>query len=260
MEERKQTCLMHAVIFFLYGGFVHVLFFAILVRRAYAKGPRPPFVSNPLIYTIVALAGGLSVTWLMLRLLEAKPASESFRRLRVLLRGCLYGVAATILTVAGASLAGGIIYSAHLSQSVWLSPFIYFMGSMEIGTYALGEATTILPVAFLYGAIGGVYVLALPVGQLPIPESKPRSRDREQLSVIFGILGLLFVLIPLVGLILGVLAIVFGVRAGREKGIGASARTTLAKIGIFMGSLTVFFYVFSFGVYAAALLGWLGNR
>ena len=259
-EDSRRSLLDHATVFFLYGAIVHLFLFRLAVRHAYLSRPEPSFTHDPLVYAIVVLTGGASVTWLMLTLLQTVRPHDNIHRLRAVLRGGFFGIAATVLTFAGSSLLGAALFSVRISDKQWLRPILFILGTTEIGTYAMAEAITIIPYAFLYGALGGVYVVVFSGKPSANAALMRNPLEYQKLSVTFGILGLLFVLIPFVGFILAGLAILFGIRARREKGITGSTPTTQATLGIILGSLCAGFWVFSVAVYIAATYGWLGNR
>ena len=259
MELLSRKLIVHAIVFFLYGALVHLLLLRVYARHAYAEKSKPEFLSDPSIYATVAFMGGLCVATLFFLLLKSALSSEHVRVVWFVGRAGGFGIVATILTVAGSSVAGAAMLTGHLTANVLLKPWLFAFSTMSIGTYAMGAAVASAPFAFLYGAIGGVYALVLS-RQLkqPVKSEGEQPLAPGTLSLVFGILGLFFVFIPFVGLILGVLAVLYGFRSGAWKQvIDARANPFFAKTGTVIGVLCIFYWAISVAVYIAAGFGWL---
>jgi hypothetical protein len=259
MEPQNRNLVLHGIIFFCYGALVHLLLLKLYVHRAYAARSMPSFVHAPLLSVIVACTGGLSVGWLMLSLLEWARSCGRGRALRILLRGGFYGLAATILAVAASSILGSLFLSTRLTSHNWLRPLMFLLAATDVSTYAMGAALASVPYAFLFGVLGGAYVLALPRREIPGLEPAKQFRDKAKASAILGTLSLIFALVPLLGVALGAAAIFYGIRALRESRGESSGKMVLAKAGVAAGGLCVFFGLFSLVVYMAASYGWFGN-
>lgn len=260
MEAQNRNLVLHRIIFFSYGALVHLLLLKLYVHHAYAARSIPSFVHDPLLSVIVTFTGGLSVAWLMLGLLDRVRSRGKVRPLRILLRGGFYGVAATFLAVAASSILGSVFLSIRLTSHNWLRPLMFLLAAMDVSTYAMGAALASVPYAFLCGVLGGAYVLALPRREIPGLEPAKQFRDKAKMSATFGVLSLIFALVPFLGVALGAAAIFYGIRALRESRGETSGKIILARAGVAMGGLCVFFWLFSLVVYVAASYGWFGNQ
>jgi hypothetical protein len=260
MEGQNRNLILHGIIFFCYGALVHLMLLKLYVRHAYAARSIPSFVHAPLLLVIVASTGGLSVAWLMLSMLERVQTRGKVRPLHILLRGGFYGVAATFLAVAASSILGSVSLSLRLTSHNWLRPLMFLLAALDVSTYAMGAALASVPYAFLSGVLGGAYVLAVSRREVPRLEPANQLRDKAKMSTTFGILSLIFALVPFLGAALGAAAIFYGIKALRESRGETSGKMVLAKAGVAMGGLCVFFWLFSLAVYVAASYGWFGNQ
>jgi hypothetical protein len=257
VSPQHQKRVRQGCIFFSYGALVHALMLKIYLDHAYQRPATPGFASNPITYAILGIAGGISVAWFMLRLLEIALASQRAHPIRVLGRGGLYGIAATMVAVPSASLLASLLLGFRLSSRAWQGPLFSVLLMSEIGTYAMGLALFSAPYAFAYGSFGAAYVLLIRRYETALPESTDPLRNTGKLSLTLGVLSLALVFIPPVGLVLGGLAIFHGLRTRKQDYGQALARPTSAKVGAALGALCVLFWLFALGVYIAAGHGWL---
>src|SRR6266849_1847574 len=118
MDNGSRKRLVWACSLFLYGALVHLLLLKRYEYRSHWRGVTPPpFITHPLTYIGVALTGGTSVSWFMLRLLRRVRELGNVRPWRVLLRAGLYGICATILALAVFFFLASIVLSQRTASS-----------------------------------------------------------------------------------------------------------------------------------------------
>jgi hypothetical protein len=244
-------------IFFLYGASVHLLLMKMYIKYAYTAQNANP-LDRPWAYVAMALLGGFSVAWFMIRMSSEIGHRHERSILMTLMRGGLTGIPATIIAIAGFAILASVVLAMRLPPSD-LGPFVGIFTALGFGTYGMVAALTSVPYAFLYGTLAGAYMLVISKN-VSGPYVGRKPRDSGKMSLVFGIAGLILILVPFVGTILSMIAIYWAVRDLRHKTDEVSRRPVAAIVGAVLGSLGVLFLIFSFAVYFAAGRGWFGNR
>jgi hypothetical protein len=232
--------------FFVAGALIHLWLLHRYARHLGAGGQAIAF--RPLTQLGMAMIGGACVTWFFSRLLRKTLAGQLVPAWRVLLRGALYGMAATVFTWEFLYLAVAAVIviknsGSGMSFHLWL---------MEISTYGGEPLVTGSPFALVYGAAGGgacLWAKRLAPDWTPAPSPPGMSRE----SLWLGILGVVFRFAPVFGIILGFLAVIFGARTLRLAPRDARVPRWPALAGLILGSICVLWLVFGFAYYVYVL-------
>ncbi len=243
-----------ALLSFASGTAIHLFLFRWLIGSTRFQGSFQEFANHPLTHAAVGLFGGLYVAWFMVRLLQRTVREEKVSWSRVLIRGCLYGIYATTLTVQTFYLFGSLYLSVQ--RASWLMPLYFVFIFMGMGTYGMGIILESIPIALGYGFLGGVLVLPVrryETSQLvPIPLEREKNLGRD--SLLAGAMATLFSFVPFVGIVLAVFAVVFGIGALKKSDETRQGRR-LAWVGVILGGITIARQLMGIVVYALASSG-----
>jgi hypothetical protein len=251
MKRSNRDFLIQAPILFVHGAVFHLLLFAAYLHYGYRPTGAPSFLKTPFVYISTATIGGLWFAAVVLHLLKSLRSSEPILRKRFLFWCGVGAIVATVLTVATASVLGAARGSLHLASDhsfgSLVQSTIYL--TVDISTYALIPATYGAPFSFLSGILAGAYLSVISRRAVGSGETVAYSSDGSKLSLVLGILSLIFFFVPLVGVALGIAAVVCGIRAWHLRTRHSVAPLVFATIGIMAGAFCACVWVSSFVFY-----------
>ena len=155
--------------FFAYGTLVHLLLLRYFVRWAYSGTSDTAFVNHPLTNIGLPILGGICVSFLMLRLLNKATESDIMTASRVVLKGGLRAMAATVLALelfyifASAYLAMFRSEVNAVSQPPALERIAgaFLLWFISIQAYGLQPVALSLPFSFVSGCIAGAVIVGV---------------------------------------------------------------------------------------------------
>jgi hypothetical protein len=224
------------VFFFVYGGLFHLALYWFYVDRGHPGPVHPAFLGSALARGGLASMGGLLFAALMLRLLARQAQRGLLGVGATILRSGLSGIVATVLTleICYALISTGLAFWSSDRPYAPSFPERLFLFFVEVQTYGMGPVMLSAPFAFVYGGIAGG-VLVLSRRSLPSPlRSDQKPLNPSEASLVSGVVGFVFSWLP-IGALLGLGAVLFGVRALRHWGVTGWKGKLAAVTGVALG-------------------------
>jgi hypothetical protein len=253
LSSLKRNLLKQWLLFFLYGATANLGIGILVVRRLGESS----ILSQSSTFWIVALTAGMAFGVWMVSLLRRAANDAGDKGWGLIAGAGLRGILSTALAMILLSIIEAIAFDGRLHSGLnWPSArdFLYLL--METSTYGMGRVMIGVPFGFAYGAIGGIYLRSVVRrGGSKSYAVAPRG-DARKGPLVWSVVGLLFVMVPVIGTACSTVGLVQGaldLRGWNREGQGTR---TVPLTAVVIGCIGVLWFLLSLFVYVMAGHGW----
>jgi hypothetical protein len=146
---------------FIYGSIMQTILLRVVAHWGYRAPANRSFINHPLTNLSFALLGGLFVGWLGVRLHQRIQSGDTLDRFRIMLLAGGYGIIATELAIEALCILTSVFLAWHTARLSSGLLGASFLSLVEIQTYAVGILALTIPYSFIYGLIGGLWLIRI---------------------------------------------------------------------------------------------------